>query len=278
MSTFRELDQGRLRHIFGNQSEISRETVLKKGQLNKITLQPRIINEHVESSREVQSIVAAGNIVGQVFKNSQDNANGLLLTLESNKAEQQLDTFESYANSVALQAVWVKTGGLEATLETTIAQSGTQSMKLPLTTAGDAWEMTFAAVDYTGYIGKFGLYHTNFVGVLKVYLEDSAGNKKYFLSPAAVTNEWDNREIAEGSMTEDLGNALDTDPTDIIKIGFEVESKKNGAYVYVDNLTAVQSGGKLGLKLWRANGIPVDGVTSIDDATQYTKIGGSLSE
>ena len=101
---------------------------IQKGQLNIIRVRPQVLNEQQESSRTIQSTIASGNIVGQVFKASQDNINGIALTLES-AAGASIDDFESYADSAALQLVWVETTNV-ATLETTVVKSGSQSMKI----------------------------------------------------------------------------------------------------------------------------------------------------
>ncbi|GAH28849.1 unnamed protein product, partial [marine sediment metagenome] len=49
---------------------------------------------------EIQGVVNASTIVGQIFQASQDNINGINLTLES-AAGIAFDDFESYADSAA---------------------------------------------------------------------------------------------------------------------------------------------------------------------------------
>ncbi len=78
---------------------------ISKGQLNKLRIRPQILNEHVESSREIQGVVSSGNILGQLFKESHDNINGILLTLES-AAGSSIDNFESYGNLYAKTDDW----------------------------------------------------------------------------------------------------------------------------------------------------------------------------
>jgi hypothetical protein len=70
---------------------------IQKGQLNKVRLRSQVINEHAESSRLAHTTVESGVKVGQIFKASQDNINGINLTLES-AAAVVLDNFESYAD------------------------------------------------------------------------------------------------------------------------------------------------------------------------------------
>jgi len=57
--------------------------LIQKGQLNKLRLRPQIVNEQMESSRNIHGVVSDGNILGQVFKASHDNINGIDITVES---------------------------------------------------------------------------------------------------------------------------------------------------------------------------------------------------
>ena len=66
---------------FTKQTGNANTFLINKGQLNKYRLRPAILNEHAESSREVQSVVTATNIVGQIFKASQDNINNWIQSL-----------------------------------------------------------------------------------------------------------------------------------------------------------------------------------------------------
>jgi hypothetical protein len=256
--------------VTSNTSEIN----LSKGQLNKVDIIARIGNEHVESSREIQGVVSSGNIVGQIFKASKDNITGLMLTLES-AAGVVVDNFESYANSAALQAVWVASNSL-ATLETVIVKSGLQAMSLPTVLEGYTWETTAAPTDYTNYTGTFAAYfsHSFAQQKLAVYIKDGVGNRKSLTIVQEGAGIWCACEVNENAMVEDPANTLDTDVTNIVTIGFEVILKQVTGSVKIDDLTSVPPPGDIEIKLWgMGTTIPVSTVTSIDDGTQYTKIG-----
>ena len=247
---------------------------ISKGSLHKLATFPRIGNEHVESSREIQGVVSSGNIVGQIFKASKDNISALILTLES-AGGVAVDDFDSYANDAALQAVWAASGVL-ATLDLVNFQSSPQAMKLPTTNTSDTWETTAAPTDYTGYTGKFSAYftHTFAQQQIAVYIEDNVGNSKSFLLIQDGAGIWCDCEVAEGGMVEDPGNGADTDTANIVKIGYEVILKRTGGSVTIDDLLSVPPPGFLEVKLWdMGTTIPVSATTSINDGTQYEKIG-----
>ena len=138
---------------FSEMSSNSLLVNLQKGQLNKVVVYPRIGNEYCESSREIQGVVTATNIVGQIFKASKNNITALSLTLESASGI-LLDNFESYANDAAIQSVWVETGNV-ASVETTIVKSGSQAMSLLGSSVNDEWINTVPSIDYTDYTGSF---------------------------------------------------------------------------------------------------------------------------
>lgn len=104
--------ESKIPESYTKQSSNSKVLFINKGQLNKAKVRPHAINEHVESSRSVIGTVSSGNIVGQIFKASQDNINQFGVTMES-AAGVAIDNFESYANSAALQIEWVKGGKFE---------------------------------------------------------------------------------------------------------------------------------------------------------------------
>ena len=252
------------------QTSNSIEKNIQKGQLNKIRVRPAILNEQAESSREIQAAVDASTIVGQIFKASQDNINGILLTLESAEGE-ALDNFESYADSAALQLVWVKGGTNEATLEETIVESGSKSMELPGTTLDDDWVDTISSKDYTDYTFEFYFRQTNLTGQLKYEFTLSDGTDTLsFLIVPDVSNEWQRFEVDINAMTDDAT----TDKTAITKIGFRVIDIHPLGVGYVDSLIATPPPGSIGLKLWdMGDTIPVTAVNSIDDGTQYEELG-----
>lgn len=244
---------------------------IAKGQLNKVGLYPRIGNEHVESSREVQGVVSNGNIVGQVFKASKDNITALMLTLES-AAGVVVDTFEDYADSAALQAAWAATGAL-ATLETTTVNGGAKAMSLPTTTLADAWTVTAAPADYTDYTGRFAAFfsHSFAVQQVSVFIGDGVNTKSFTIIQEGP-GVWCDCEVNEKAMTEDGGGT--TDASAITVIGYRVVAKKLGGTVIIDDLLSVPPPGDIEVKLWDMGpSLPESAATSIDSGTQYEKIG-----
>lgn len=258
---------------YTKQTASGRNFLIQKGQLNKYRLRPAILNEHVESSRTVQGIVSSSNVVGQVFRASQDNINGILLTLET-AAGISLDDFESYADSAALQASWVEITNL-ALLETTIVKSGTQSMNIPLDATGDEWVKTITATDFTDFTGTFDFQQDRFFGVggveVSVFIGDGVNTKSLPLT-VSDSDSWFRFEVNENAMAEDGGGTTDT--ANITQIGYRVDRAFPGANAYVDNLSAAPPPGSVGLKLWdMGTSIPESGASSIDDGTQYTELG-----
>ena len=154
--------------------------VIQKGQLNKLRQRPQILNEHAESSREIQGVVASGNIVGQVFKASQDNINGINLAMESAEGV-PFDDFEEYADTAALQVEWIASNAAKkAELNQTIVHSGDKSMLLPASgVIDDDWKRDFTSTDFTGYTGQFWMYAIDDYDTakLRVFVEDSSNNE-----------------------------------------------------------------------------------------------------
>ena len=246
---------------------------VQKGQLNKFDIKARVGNEHVESSREVQGIVNATTIVGQIFKASKDNISALSLTLES-AADFLLDSFETYADSTALQAEWAETTN-PATLETIIVKGGVKSMSLPLTTNGDEWMLTVAASDFTNHTGTFDFWFDELGAAVSIFIGDGINTKS---TPLAVnnSNEWVHAEVNENALTEDQAGI--TDVANITKIGFRVDTKNIGSSLYIDNLRATPPPGSIEIKLWNMGPtLPVSGTTSIDSGVQYDKLNNSVS-
>lgn len=256
---------------FTKSTSNGRVWIVAKGQLNKLRLRPQILNEHVESGREVQGVVDASTIVGQIFKASRDNINGLMLTLES-AGGASLDNFESYANSAALQAAWVKGGTNPALLETTIVKSGVQSMNIPLDILDDGWIKTISSTDYTDFTFDFDYYQDREFRKAKVAFLIGDGTNTKSLQLPLEEDMWAHFEVNEKAMDEDGGGT--TDITAITKIGFRVDQKEVNKNGYVDNLTATLPPGEIELRLWdMGTDIPVSATTSLDDGAQFTQLG-----
>ena len=246
--------------------------LIQKGNLNKIKFTPRILNEHVESSREIQGTVTSTNNVCQVFLNSKDNISALMLALES-AAGIALDNFEGYTNSAELQAAWVKSGTSEATLEETIVKTGAKAMSLPCSIIDGEWIDTITLTDYTDFTGSFDAYFTNTFAKVKVsvFIGDGTNTKSLQLTQPD-RDLWTKFEVSEAAMNEDQAGT--TNVSAITKIGFRVDEKDLGSVCIIDNLEATPPPGDVKIKLWDMGTTkPVIGVTSIDDGTQYTQIG-----
>jgi len=251
-------------------------STISKGNLNKIAFIPRILNEQVESSREIQSVVTSSNIVGQVFQASKDNISALMLTLES-AAGISLDNFESYANTTALRVEWVKSGTNEADLEETIVKTGDKAMSLLGTVLNDEWVNTITSTDYTDFTGSFDAYFDKEFDKFKVsvFIGDGTNTKSAQLAQKDK-NIWGKYEVSEASMSEDGGGT--TDVTAITKIGFRIDDAEGGKVSIIDNLIATPPPGDIRIKLWdMGTSIPVAGVTSIDSGNQYVTIGAALA-
>lgn len=262
---------------FTKQSANSRTFVTRKGEINHYRLRPRILTEHVETARGAQATVTNGLLVGQIFRASYDNINGAYLTLES-AASTVVDNFESYADSAALQAVWIETDPADpALLATIIVNQGNKSMLLPMdATAGDEWYKTNAATDYTGFTFSLDWYQTTTYSQSKMnfYIEDSAGNSKFLPLVVEDAASWEAFDFREEAMVETSGNTLDTDPTDIVRIGFRLFDTQPGGEGYADDVRATPAPGNLAVELWDMGAtLPESGVTSLTDGTQYAELG-----
>ena len=256
---------GAIPPTYTQQSSSSRSFFIQKGNLNNYRLRPKILNEHVESSREAQAVVGFGNIVGQIFRASQDNINGIDLTMES-AAGVVFDNFESYANSAALQVEWVETDpGDPATLEGAL-------MSLPTdATVGDEWVRTIAATDYTDYSVTLSMYSNKDYNDVKVkfFVGDGTNTKSQFI--ILEKDSWESVNVNIADMVEDGGT---TDVTQLTKIGFRLDDRQNGSVVFVDEVIFTPPPGSVSVELWDM-GVeePEDGITSIDDGTKYEELG-----
>ena len=249
---------------------------IAKGQLNKLRLRPAIISEQQESSREVLETVTATKSVGQFFKASQDNINSISLTMES-AAGSPIDNFESYADSLALQAVWILAGTNEALLESTIVRQGLQSMALPGDIVNDTWVKTIGAVNYEDDIISLSWRQndTYIRSQYEFFVGDGTYTKHFALNVGVLQNQWFHFDIdVAGMIEDDLVNPVNDSA--ITKIGIRVAKKFAGATGYVDNIIVSPPPGKIGIELWDfgttlPTGDGTEDYTAI--GTQYTEIG-----
>lgn len=261
---------------FTTQTSNSRTFPIAKGQLNHYRMRPQIINEHVETARGLQATLSSTTpIVGQIFRASQDNINGIMLTLQSGDTI-DFDDFESYANDAALQAVWVASDPTEpAELENVIVYEGTQSMAIPSdATVGDEWARSFPSTNFAGWTGTFWFYNDRTYNNVKmrVFIEDSIGNTNSGPIVNQDQDTWEFFEIQVDSLTADGGTPANT--TDIVKIGFRLDDRRSNSEVYFDELVSFLPPGSVDVELWDMGATqPVSGVTSLTDGTQYLELG-----
>jgi hypothetical protein len=247
------------------------------GELNKFRLRPKIVNEHAESSRTSQGVVASGLMVGQIFRASTDNITSLLLTLEPENPRTEIDNFESYADSAALVLQWATTGGTnDVVLETAITSSlssSTKSMELNLNQNASEWTKTVSSVDLSAVVFELDYYQDVAYGDAEVsfFLGDGTNTKSVKMVNQAV-NVWQHYDIPIAAFLED--GAGTTDGTAITKIGFRVDSNQGGAKSYVDNIEYQATPGTVRVKLWNMGAnIPVSGTGTLASGTLYEKIG-----
>jgi len=272
-------DVGVQTNLFGVPDTFTKETAnqepfgVLKGGINSFRLRPEIINEHAESSRDVKGIVTPTNSMGQIFRASQDNINSIYLTLSSSQTA-PIDDFESYNSDAEIQAVWVESVSYrKATLETTLVKDGNNAIAMPGDTTGASWTHSFGPTDFTGYTGSFDAQFTKEYSSFKVsvFIGDGTNTKSADLVFNSVDT-WIHFDIDESAMTED--GAGTTNTSIITKIGFKITDRDGGEFIYLDNLEATPLGGDVGVTLWNmGDTLPTDGVTSLDDGTQYTQIG-----
>jgi hypothetical protein len=250
---------------------------ISKGNLNEISFVPRIRNEHVGVFSQVQAVINATTIVGQIFKASKDNISALVLAMESAQGV-VIDDFESYTNDLDLQAAWVTNLSNLPLLETDTSFTGSQSMRLITDVNGEEWSRASAPQDFTGYTGTFKAYYSDAFAQqqVAVFIEDSLGNSKSFLLTQTAGDTLCNCQVSETAMTED--QVPITNVTDITKIGFRVIQKRIGSYIIIDDLVSVPPPGDVLVKLWDMGAtLPQNGVTSIGDGLQYDQIGAARS-
>jgi hypothetical protein len=260
-----------------SQTSNGRTWTTRKGELNHYRLRPRILTEHVETARGEQATVTSSQLVGQIFRASTDNINGIYLTLESASGT-TIDNFESYADSAALQAVWTETDAADpAALATVIVGTGTKSMLLPMSaTVGDEWYKTNVVTDYTGYTFEMQWYQSVSFSQAQMsfYIQDNVGNSKYLPLVVEQADAWETFDFQETAMVETTGNSTDTDTTKILRVGFRLDDNRVNADGYADEIKAIPEPGEIALELWdMGTTLPTSGVTTLNDGNQYEELG-----
>ena len=276
------------------QSEDSDIYNIVKGNLNKLRIRPRVQNEHVESSREAMDVIDSSTDVGQIFKASQGNINGITLTLESaaifasmdavttGAGEHKAGTME-YSSDAALQAEYIKGGAVEAvrsafTDDIGVTQDGSFACKMPMDTNSDEWRVTLTSTDLTGVTFKIKYANTKEFNKAKMafFIGDGTNTKSFQLA-ISDKNIWQTFPILESAMAvtgQDDTGATPSMPA-ITKMGFRVDDKDGNEFAYADSITYQAEPGSFDVELWdMGTSLPANnGTVDYTTGTQYTELG-----
>ena len=263
---------------YANEMNVALTSPIIPGLLSKVRLRPAVLNEHAESSREIMGTVDAATAVGQMFKASQENINGIFLTLESAAAETTIDDIEYGGNDGNLQAAWVLAGTNAAVTEAVIISgnhSSAESMELDISKLNDSWTFTKPATSWnmTGATVSFDFFQTvsSLSGQVTVSINDGAATSVVSI-PVAVdaVNTWQHFDIPITSFVGTCNIAA------VTKVLFIVTNAQNNQTAYVDNVRFRAAPGSVSIELWDmgaslpANGGSVDYTAA---GTQYTELG-----
>lgn len=281
---------------FDKMTSSSEQFNIVKGALNKLRLRPQIQNEYSESSREALGTVDTNTAVGQFFKTSKENINGISLTVQSAATFASMDAITSgagenkagtmeYSSSVALQAEYIKSGADEAVRTTftdlaSVTQDGSYCIGMDLSgVVDDEWRVTLTSTDLTGvtFSLKYAQNISQVQAKLFFFISDGT-NGKSFLLTTSTTNVWQTFTFAETSMSIDTADdgGAEVDMSAITKMGFRIDVRQAGATLgYADSITYQAEGGSFDIELWKFPSLPVGDGTEDYTAvgTQYTEIG-----
>ena len=268
-----------------------------KGDLNKLRIRPQIQNEYAESSREAMDSVDASTVVGQMFRVSQPNINGISMTLQSGAAfasmdsitantgssEQKAGTME-YSSDAEMQEEWIKSGAVEAvrsafTDNNSVTQDGNWAIKVPMDVAGVEWRVTLTSTNLTGVTFSIKYASTKEWNKAKAYffIGDGTNTKSYPMTLAAK-DLWQTFKFSEISMAVTGDDDTVTTPTmtAITKMGFRITDSDAGEFAYADSITYQAKPGSLNMELWDMGAsLPAsNGTVNYTTAgTQYEEIG-----
>lgn len=264
-----------------------------KGALNKYRLRPQIFNEHQESSRETLATLTSTTVVGQVWKQSQDNINSLSLTLESAATYASFDALATagegkagtmeYSTSAALQTEYVLSGTNLATRSAYTdtlgtSQDGSYACAMPCDVLGDEWRVVVTSTNMTGVTFSMKYANTKEWARCEIYffISDGTNSKSYPLT-VGTPGVWQTFDFVESSMTVTADDDTATTPTmtAITRMGFRVTNKNAAEIGYVDSITYQAGGGSLDVELWDfGSTLPAsNGTVDYTGKTQYTELG-----
>jgi len=268
---------------FTKQTVSQNQRIVSKGDVNKVLLRSQVLKEHMDDGNTILDTVDSSTIIGQIFKVSKANINGIALKLASGNVE-VFDDFNDYADDTALQAVWVASDPANNDPEIETADpdpyEGAKYMNMSYNWESDPnpyIERTITAKDCRGGAFRFAIYPriTWGEGRFNFFVGDGTNYKRLDVVTTAV-DEWQQVTIQVDAMVEDdADNPVDDE--NITKVGFMVDnwsSASENEWAGIDYIEFISGGGSLDLKLWDMGAsIPVAGVTAIDDGTQYTTLG-----
>jgi len=280
---------------YSAQTQSSAVFPIIKGSLNHLRLRPKILNEHAESSREAMGTVTATTNVGQFFKTSQDNINGISIIVQSAATFASMDTITSgggekkagtieYSGDAALQAEYIKSGSVEGvrsafTDSSSETQDGSYALEIPSSTATDSWTVTLTSTDLSGVTFNLKTAQTQPFSNAKVYFFIGDGtNTKSFPLTATTANLWHNFSFEETDMVVETTDLTATTPTmtTITKMGFRIDDSHPSSFAYADSITYQAEGGTFDVELWDfGTTLPIGGGTEdyTSNGTQYTELG-----
>ena len=280
--------------LYTKMTETGANFTIQNGQLNKLRLRPSIHNEHQESSREVMATVISGLVVGQVWKQSQDNINSFSMTLQSAESFASTDAITSgagenkcgtmeYSSDGAMQAEYIKGGAVEAvrsayTDDVGVTQDGSWAMKVPMDTSTDEWRVGLNSTNLTGVTFSMKYANTKEWNKAKLYffIGDGTNTKSYPLS-INTKDIWQTFSFGEGDMNVESTDDTATTPdmTAITKMGFRVDDSDASEFGYIDSIMYQADPGSVDFELWNlGTTLPAsDGTVTYTSGTQYTALG-----
>jgi len=232
---------------------------LNKGGSNKITIRPRVLIENqIDDTNEVDDLDGANTDIGQLFRLSPgiDNIERIHIAIKAivagsgAGAVNALDDFESYADTAALQAVWVPSDipNTPNTLETTLFQEGAKAMRIQSQGAKqksnqDTFTKTFGTPeDWSERTGIQFQFRRDASWLVEIHLEDSAGGESKHVITVSQQGVY---ELVKLNFADFLSvGSTPADLTDIKKVFFFIKTPIATSEFYIDKIeTFTDAGG-----------------------------------
>jgi hypothetical protein len=265
--------------------ELTRTDVLipiNRGQDTTVQWQPVTHGENwIGSTADVvEQLDATNNMIGQIFRPTTTSLASVRLWLSALVPGGTIDDFSTYANSAALQAVWVASDSVNTgvTLDTTTM--GSNSMRIAVAgnanSAGDTVTKTFGAnQDYTAMTSiSVTVRSTNGNNIFSLRLVDAAGvSASAAITPVAL-NVNETKSLAPANFVND--GASTPNFAQIKKMAIVVNGAGgNGNAIYIDNVIVNSDVGSVDVSLYDFGANPTPGalgalVTLDDGSTKIT--------